>query len=71
VSDDELLMRYVAGGDDVDAMRAAGAPKEYAEGNKPLLVLLEELARRRGFAHIQIAKGGLRLALQKRARPAQ
>jgi len=29
VSDDEFLLRYFAGNDHVDAMKAAGAPKKY------------------------------------------
>jgi oxaloacetate decarboxylase alpha subunit len=67
LSDDELLMRYVAGNEDVEAMRAAGAPKHYSDINKPLLVLLNELANRKDFSQIYISKAGLRLALEKRA----
>jgi oxaloacetate decarboxylase alpha subunit len=65
-SDDELLMRYVAGKDDVDAMRAAGAPKEYLSASKPLLVLLANLTRRADCHHICIRKDGLSVTLGKR-----
>jgi hypothetical protein len=67
VSDDELLMRYVVGKDDVEAMRAAGAPREYPSGRKPLLALLENLTRRADCRHICIRKDGLSVILGTRA----
>jgi oxaloacetate decarboxylase alpha subunit len=48
VSDDELLMRYVVGKDDVEAMRAAAGPREYISARKPLLALLQDLTRAYG-----------------------
>jgi oxaloacetate decarboxylase alpha subunit len=68
LSDDELLMRYVAGNEDVEAMRAAGAPRDYSDVNKPLLLLLNELARRKALAHIHIRKGPLSLTLARDSR---
>ena len=65
--DDELLMRYVVGNEDVEAMRAAGAPKQYRDGQNPLLALLEELTRRRDCTQIHVRKPGFSLALEKRA----
>jgi oxaloacetate decarboxylase alpha subunit len=41
LGDDELLMRYVAGNEDVDAMRAAGAPRSYSDTHNPLLTLVQ------------------------------
>ena len=67
LSDDELLMRYVAGKDDVEALRAAAAPNEYVRGGTPLLALLEELARRKDCNQIHIRKDGLSVTLEKRA----
>ena len=66
VKDDELLMRYVAGNDDVDAMRAAGAPKQYCDGHNPLLTLLQELTQRKDLRQIHVSKAGFDLALEKR-----
>ncbi|MGE5219262.1 MAG: hypothetical protein ACM3SP_19870 [Chloroflexota bacterium] len=66
LSDDELLMRYVVGNEDVEAMRAAGAPRQYRDGQKPLLALLEELTRR-DRNQIYVRKPGFSLALEKRA----
>jgi oxaloacetate decarboxylase alpha subunit len=66
VSDDELLMRYVVGKDDVEAMRAASRPREYISASKPLLALLENLTRRSACHQIYIQKDGLSVTLEKR-----
>jgi len=66
MSDDELLLRYVVGADDVEAMRAASAPKEYISARKPLLALLQDLTRRKDCQQIYIRKGGFSVALEKR-----
>ena len=67
VSDDELLMRYVVGNEDVEALRTAGAPKEYSDSRKPILALLRDLSRRKDCSQISIRKDGLFLTLEKRA----
>jgi len=67
VSDDELLMRYVAGKDDVEAMRAAGGPREYAGAKNPLLTLLQDLTRRTECRQIYIQKDRFSVTLEKKA----
>lgn len=67
VSDDELLMRYVVGKDDVEAMRAAGGPKEYTGARNPFLTLLQDLTRRTECRQISIQKDGLSVTLEKKA----
>lgn len=69
LSDDELLLIYIVGKDDVMAMRKAGPPKEYVSANQPLIALLEELTKRKGCNQIYIQKPGLSLILQKRGDP--
>jgi oxaloacetate decarboxylase alpha subunit len=66
LSDDELLMRYVVGNDDVEAMRAAGAPKQYHDTRSPLLTLLQDLTQRKDCSQIYVRKDGFSLALEKR-----
>src|SRR5262245_1707880 len=68
LSDDELLMRYVVGNEDVEAMRAAGAPKEYSDTRNPLLTLVRELTQRSDCSQIYVSKNGFSLALEKRAK---
>ncbi|MBI2182765.1 MAG: hypothetical protein HYU31_18340 [Deltaproteobacteria bacterium] len=69
VSDDELLMRYVVGKDDVEAMRAAGGPREYTGARNPLLTLLQDLTKRTECRQIYIQKDGLSVTLEKKASP--
>jgi oxaloacetate decarboxylase alpha subunit len=66
LSDDELLMRYVVGSEDVEALRTAGAPKEYSDTHKPIVILLRDLAQRKDCHQILIRKHGMSLRLEKR-----
>ena len=70
ISDDELLMRYVVGKDDVEAMRAACSPKEYVSAQKPLLTLLQDLTRRADCRQIYIQKKEFSVTLERRAEAA-
>jgi oxaloacetate decarboxylase alpha subunit len=65
LSDDELLMRYVVGNDDVEALRTAGAPKDYSDSRKPILALLQDLSRRKDCSQISIRKPGLSVILER------
>jgi len=64
VSDDQLLMYYAVGKDDVDALRGIGRPKEYISATKPLLMLLQQLTRRE-CNQIYIQKKDVKLTLAK------
>lgn len=66
VSDDDLLLRYFTGKDEVDAMRAAG-PTRPRGAAFPLTSLIEELNKSTSCNHIQLKKGGLSLTLGKGA----
>jgi hypothetical protein len=66
VSDDDLLLRYFAGAEAVAAMRAAGAPVDYASSSTPLLLLLEQLAKREAPARVFIERDGLRLRMERK-----
>ena len=59
-------MYYVVGKDDVDALRDAGAPKEYISTRTPLLMLLQQLTRRE-CSQIYIQTKGMTVALGKKA----
>ena len=69
VSDEELLMRYEVGEDDVAAMRAASPPRadEYLTAKQPLVTLIEELTRRTDRRYIHVQQGELSLTLAKRS----
>jgi oxaloacetate decarboxylase alpha subunit len=65
VSDEELVLRVIAGDDAVDAMLAAGAPKEYLSVTQPLVRLIGELSKRQDCNHVFIEKKGFTLRLEK------
>jgi oxaloacetate decarboxylase (Na+ extruding) subunit alpha len=65
VSDEELLLRWNLGVEEIEAMRAAGAPKEYLTARQPLVNLLDSLSKRSEYRQIVIQKGDMVLSLQK------
>ncbi len=63
--DDELVVRYVLGGrDELDALRPAAPVREYPHASTPLVVLLHELARKKGWSYVRVEKPGLSLSLR-------
>ena len=65
VSDEDLLLRWNLAVDEIEAMRAAGAPKEYLTARQPLVNLLDSLSKRTEYRQIVIQKGDMVLSLQK------
>jgi oxaloacetate decarboxylase alpha subunit len=66
VSDEELVLRVIAGRTAVEEMIAAGAPKEHSGRHPPLVRLIEELSRKQ-LGHVYIRKGDFSLALRRGA----
>jgi hypothetical protein len=66
VSDEELVLRVIAGDAAVDAMLAAGAPKEYLSVTQPLVRLIGELSKRKDCRQVFIEKKGFSLRLERR-----
>jgi oxaloacetate decarboxylase alpha subunit len=65
VSDEELLLRWNLGVNEIEAMRAAGAPKEYLTARQPLVNLVDALSRRSAYRQIVVRKGEMVITLQK------
>ncbi len=65
VSDEELVLRVIAGEAAVKTMFAAGAPKDYLSASQPLVRLIGELAKRRDCRQVYIQKNGFSLRLEK------
>jgi oxaloacetate decarboxylase alpha subunit len=65
VSDEELVLRVIAGEAAVKTMLAAGAPKEYLSARQPLVRLIAELFKRKDCRQVYIQKDGLTLRLVK------
>ncbi len=66
LSDEELLLRFYAGPEFVDAMKSAPPRKEYLDARQPLVKLVEELSRKRDLAHIYVRKGDLSIAIGRK-----
>jgi oxaloacetate decarboxylase alpha subunit len=67
LSDEDLLLRYYAGPEFVDALKTAPPRKEYLNPRKPLVRLIEELGKKK-LSHVYIRKDGITLALGRRNR---
>ncbi|MDP6560701.1 MAG: hypothetical protein QF619_11400 [Candidatus Binatia bacterium] len=66
VSDEELVLRVIAGMDTVKTMLATGSPKEYLDTTKPLATLIRELSKRSDCHQIYIQKPNFSLRIEKR-----
>ncbi len=67
VSDDELVVRYIMGGDEeLRAMRPALPVKEYSSDGSPIVSLIRELMKRGNSKHIHIKKKDFCLTLGRR-----
>ena len=68
VSDEEFLLRYIMkGSQEMEAMRAAGPPRQYHSASLPLLKLLQELAKHKSVRYVQVRRGSDSLSVQNRA----
>jgi len=65
--DEELLLRYYAGPEFVDALKTAPPRKEYLDAQKPLVKLVEELAQRREPGHVYVRRGDFTLSAGRKA----
>jgi oxaloacetate decarboxylase (Na+ extruding) subunit alpha len=69
ISDEELVLRVIAGESAVKAMLAAGAPQEYLSTRQPLVRLIGEIAKRRDCNQIYVRKENLFLRMEKKRHP--
>ena len=65
VSDDELLLRYFAGKDDVERMKGAPPVRAYLSGQRPLVLLIEELSKQKKFRQVIVQRGDLAIRLER------
>ena len=66
VSDDELILRFIIQEEkEIQAMRAAGPPKEYVTSANPLVTIIHELLRKAELGYILVKKGDFSLTLRK------
>jgi oxaloacetate decarboxylase alpha subunit len=65
LSDEELLLRYYAGPEFVDALKSAPPRKDYVNARKPLVRLIEELGKRK-LGHVYVRKGDFSFAASRK-----
>jgi len=66
LSDEELILRFFAGDDYVDALPDRGKPREYLNGDQSLVKLIEQLSKRQGSNQIYIKRPGFSVRMEKR-----
>jgi oxaloacetate decarboxylase (Na+ extruding) subunit alpha len=66
LSDEELLLRFYAGPEFVDALKTAPPRKEYLDARKPLVKLVAGLATRRDRGHVYIRRENFTLSAGRR-----
>jgi oxaloacetate decarboxylase (Na+ extruding) subunit alpha len=67
VSDEEFLLRYIMkGAQEVEAMHAAGPPKQYYHAAWPLPGLLQELSKHKRVRYIHFRRGADSVTIQSR-----
>jgi oxaloacetate decarboxylase alpha subunit len=65
LSDEELIMRYYAGPEFVDALKSAPPRKEYLDSRKPLVKLVEELGNKKDLAQVYIKRGDVAISFRR------
>lgn len=66
MDDEEMLLRAVMPGEQVDAMKAAARPQHYNPHARPVVRLVKELSARRPVRDVTVEKKGFRLELKTR-----
>jgi len=68
ISDEEFLLRFMMKGtQEVEAMRAAGRPRQYLNSAPPLTTLIEELGKHKSVRYVHVQRGGDSLVIRNRA----
>ena len=65
--DDEMLLRYFAGIDETQTMRAAPRPGASVDANQPLVRLIEALGKKKNIAQVRIEKNACVIQLGRTA----
>ncbi len=65
LSDEELIMRYYAGPEFVDALKSAPPRKEYLDARKPLVKLVEQLGSKKDLTQVYIKRGDVTISFRR------
>ncbi len=67
ISDEELILRVYAGDEAAKVLGKFSSPEEYLSARHPLVMLVEELSKKRDLAHVVVRMGELTLSLRRGA----
>ena len=68
VSDEKFLLRYIMKGEEeIEAMRAAGPPRQYFSTAMPLLTLIQELGKQTSVRYVQVQRGSDSLVIRNQS----
>jgi oxaloacetate decarboxylase alpha subunit len=65
ISDEELVLRVYAGDDAASLLGKSSQPDEYLSARHPLMMLVDELSKKRDLHHVVVQDGGLSISLSK------
>ena len=65
-TDEELLLRWIVGKEDIEAMRRNPRPLEYLNSEQPLVNLLQELSKRTESRQIHVQMPGFSVTMEKK-----
>jgi hypothetical protein len=60
-------LRFFAGDDAVNALPDGGRPREYLDGTRPLVKLIEQLSKRKDANQIYIKRSGFSVRMERRS----
>jgi len=66
LSDEELILRYYAGGECVAVLPKGGQPREYLDAGQPLVKIIEQLAKRKETTQVYIKRPDFSLTMARR-----
>jgi oxaloacetate decarboxylase alpha subunit len=69
LSDEELIMRYYAGPEFVDALKTAPLRKEYLDARTPLVRLVQQLGDKNDLGYVYFKKGDLSVSFRRKREP--
>ena len=68
VSDEEFLLRFIMKGtQEIEAMHAAGPPRQYFSAAMPLATLVQELGKHKSVGYVHVQRGGDALVIQNQS----
>jgi len=68
MSDEDFLLRYIMKGEqEIEAMRAAGPPRQYRGASLPLVTLLQEMKKHREVRYVRVQRGTDSLLVQNQS----